>query len=102
MLLVILARLGPVKIYYNFGKEKDQVRKDHRGPKCSGIYCLVNLHHFGMYIGQSLNLLSRLNNYLNPAFLRHPKNSGMPICQALLKYTPNGFALIKIEYLPVP
>lgn len=96
----MLCTLGPIKIYFNFGNERAQVRKDHQG-KRSGIYCLINLYNFGMYVGQSQNLLTRFNNYLNPSYLNNPKNNGMPISQALLKYGPQGFALLIIEYTSV-
>ena len=101
VLLTLLITLGPVKIYFNFGKERAQVRKDHRGTPKSGIYCLINLYHFGCYIGQSSNLLVRFNSYLNPAYLMHLKNSGMPICQGLSSHGPQGFALVIIEYITV-
>lgn len=77
------------------------MRKDHYGTPKSGIYCFINLSHFGMYIGQSVNLLRRFNSYYNSAYLANPKNAGMPICQGLLKYGPSGFALLIVEYLPI-
>lgn len=54
-----------------------------------------------MYVGQSVNLLRRFNSYYNPAYLANPKNAGMPICQALIKHGPSGFALLIIEYTPI-
>jgi group I intron endonuclease len=54
-----------------------------------------------MYVGQASNILNRVNNYLNPAFLAHPKNAGIPICQALLKYGAEDFAFVILEYTPI-
>jgi group I intron endonuclease len=101
ILLCLIGTFSPVKFYLNFGHERSQVRKDHRGTPKSGIYCFINLHHFGLYVGQSVNLFTRLNRYLNPRYLKTPKNRNSPISKALLKYGPEGFALLIIEYTPI-
>ena len=83
------------------GEERGQFRKDHRGKPEPRAHLFINLQHFGMYVGQASNILSRVNNYLNPAFLAHSKNAGIPICQALLKYGADGFAFVILEYTPI-
>ena len=92
---------SPIKLYLNFGHERSEVRKDHRGAPKSGIYCFINLMHLGLYIGQSANILTRMNNYLNPSYLKLDKNRNSPISQAFLKYGPTGFALLIIEYTSI-
>lgn len=52
-----------------------------------------------MYVGQSTNILNRMNSYLNNAYLRLKKNKH-PFAQALLKYGQANFCLIIIEYTP--
>lgn len=53
-----------------------------------------------MYVGQSTNILNRMDSYLNNAYLRFKKNKH-PFAQALLKYGQADFCLIIIEYTPI-
>jgi group I intron endonuclease len=93
---------GSVKIYENFYKDRGQIRKDHKGKKYSRIYIFFLLNNPSKcYIGQSTNLLGRLNNYLNNSFLQSHKNSNSPFISALLKYTQSKFGLIILEYVEV-
>lgn len=48
-----------------------------------------------MYVGQSENILRRMNNYLNNSYLRDTKNNQV-FPRALLKYGQNNFCLIII------
>jgi hypothetical protein len=45
-----------------------------------------------MYVGSSINLSSRMRNYLNNAFLKSKLNNNMPIVKALLKYDQTNFS----------
>jgi group I intron endonuclease len=55
---------------------------------------------FKMYVGQSENILGRMNNYLNNSYLKDKKNNQV-FPRALLKYGQNNFCLIIIEYIPI-
>lgn len=92
-------QIKPIKVYSNFKGERLQLIKDQKNK--AGVYCLVNLINGHTYIGSSINLASRMRNYLNNAFLKNKKNSNMPIVEALLKYGQNNFALLVIEYVDV-
>ena len=54
-----------------------------------------------IYIGSSVNLAMRMNNYLNTTFLKNRKNNNMPIVQALLKYGQEKFAVLIVEYVNI-
>lgn len=64
----------------------------------SGIYCLYNNINNHYYIGSSINLTSRMKNYLNKSFLKSKQNYNMPITKALLKYGYSNFSLYVIEF----
>lgn len=90
----------PIKVYPNFYNDRKQIRKDHKTVK-SGIYLFINLKDFNkIYIGQSINLYNRFNNYLSNSYLKSKKNNQV-FPRALLKYGQTSFALIIIEYVPI-
>lgn len=92
----------PVKVYNNFYNDRGNIRRDHRGPRVSAVYMLVNIDDPSkFYMGQSSNLLQRINNYLNAAFRAGRRNSNMPIIRALDKYGPEAFMLVVLEYVDV-
>lgn len=93
-----MSEFSPVKFYPNFYHDRAEIRKDHKG-QVSGIYMFVNLlRPFKFYIGQSTNILGRMNNYLNNSFLQS-KGNNSPFINALLKYGQSGFCLIILEYV---
>ena len=49
-------------------------------------------------MGSSINLASRMRNYLNNSFLKSKQNVNMPIVKALLKYDQSNFSLLILEY----
>ena len=51
-----------------------------------------------MYVGSSINLASRMRNYLK-AFLKSKQNANMPITRSLLKYDYSNFSLLILEYV---
>jgi group I intron endonuclease len=53
-----------------------------------------------MYVGQSKNILGRMNNYLNHSYLKERKNK-QPFPNALLKHGTDNFTLIILEYVPI-
>ncbi|EYE89923.1 intron endonuclease [Aspergillus ruber CBS 135680] len=89
--------LKPVKVYNSLKEDKDQILKDQKGK--SGVYYLVNKINGHTYVGSSINLASRMKNYLNNAFLKSKQNSNMPIVKALLKYDQSNFSLLILEYV---
>ena len=52
-----------------------------------------------MYVGSSINLASRMRNYLNKAFFKSKQNANMPITRSLLKYDYSNFSLLILEYV---
>jgi len=65
----------------------------------SGVYCLVNKINGHYYVGSSINLASRMKNYLNNTFLKARQNANMPIVKALLKYDQSNFTLLILEHV---
>ena len=72
-------------------------RKENKNKK--GIYLLVNLINGNFYIGSSINLSNRMQNYLNIKYLNTNSNKNMPIIKSLLKYGHDNFALLILEYI---
>jgi group I intron endonuclease len=104
-LTAMLGGIKPVKLYPNLFENRAEFRKDHRKKNGSigAIYMLVLLSdpsHF--YVGQSINVLGRINNYLNQSFLLDHKNCNSPIVRGLLKHGWSNYALIIIEYVDAP
>ena len=90
-------KLNPVKVYNSLKQCKVQILKDQKD-KC-GVYCLINNINGHNYIGSSINLASRMRNYLNNTFLKSKENINMPIIKALLKYDQLNFTLLILEYV---
>jgi group I intron endonuclease len=93
----LLKYLYPVKIYDSLKNDKIQILKENKDK--SGVYCFVNKINNNTYIGSSINLSSRMRNYLNKVFLKSQQNISMPIISALLKYDQSNFMLLIIEYV---
>lgn len=89
--------LKAVKVYDNFKESRINILKEQRDK--SGVYCLINKVNGHAYVGSSMNLASRMRNYLNKAFLKSKQNSNMPITKALLKYDYSNFSLLILEYV---
>nr|AVD96806.1 GIY-YIG homing endonuclease [Ophiostoma novo-ulmi subsp. novo-ulmi] len=87
----IINNLKPVVIYDNFKEDKSKLLKEQKDK--SGVYCLINKENNHSYVGSSINLASRMKNYLNDTFLKSRYNINMPIVKALLKYGKNNFTL---------
>ena len=88
--------LKPVKIY-NLKKDRVQILKQEN--EKSGVYYLINNINGHTYVGSSINLASRMRNYLNNTFLKSKQNVNMPIVKALLKYDQSHFSLLILEYV---
>ena len=96
----LLKTVFPVKIYPNFYHDRKVIRNDHKSVK-SGIYLFVNLlNPLKIYVGQSSNILGRINNYMNNSYLKSKKNSNIPFSKALLAHGQENFCLIIVEYVP--
>lgn len=87
----------PLKIYSQFKEDRFSILKEQKDK--SGIYCLINNINGHSYIGSSINLASRMKNYLNNTFLKSRQNANMPIVKALLKYGQSNFTLLIVEYV---
>jgi len=92
-----LKKLKPVKVYNSLKEDRTEILKDQKDK--SGVYCLVNKINGHTYVGSSINLASRMKNYLNNTFLKSKQNSNMPIVKALLKYDQSNFSLLILEYV---
>lgn len=89
--------LVPLIAYDNFKENRVNILKEQKDK--SGVYCLINKNNGHSYVGSSINLASRMRNYLNTAFLKSKQNINMPIVKALLKYNPSNFKLLILEYV---
>jgi len=89
--------LKVVKVYDSFKEDRVNILKEQRDK--SGVYCLINKVNGHVYVGSSINLASRMRNYLNKAFLKSKQNFNMPITRALLKYDHSNFSLLILEYV---
>jgi group I intron endonuclease len=89
--------LKPIKIYNSLKEDRVKILKDEKYK--SGVYCLVNNINGHAYVGSSINLASRMRNYLNNTFLKSRQNVNMPIVHALLKYNQSNFSLLILEYI---
>ncbi len=85
------------KVYENFKEDRVKLIKEELGR--SGVYCLINKVDAHAYVGSSINLASRMRNYLNNAYLKSKQNVNMPITRALLKYDQSNFSLLILEYV---
>jgi len=63
------------------------------------VYLLYNNINGNYYVGSSINIASRMRNYLNNTFLKSKQNINMPIVSALLKYGQSNFTLLILEYV---
>lgn len=90
-------KLKPVKIYDSLKGDRVNILKEQRDK--SGVYCLINKINGHAYVGSSINLASRMINYLNNTFLKNKQNANMPIVRALLKYDQSNFTLLILEYV---
>lgn len=93
----ITASIYPINIYENFKQDKSTILKQQKDK--TGVYCLVNNVNGHCYIGSSINISSRMKNYLNNTFLKARQNNNMPIVKALLKYDQSSFSLWIVEYV---
>lgn len=89
--------LKPIKVYTNLKEDRVNILKEQRDK--SGVYFLINKVNGHGYVGSSINLASRMKNYLNNAFLKSKQNVNMPIVKALLKYNQSNFSLLILEYV---
>jgi len=69
--------LNPEKVYNSLKENRVNILKQERGK--SGVYCLINKINAHTYIGSSINIASRMRNYLNNSFLKSKQNINMPI-----------------------
>ena len=89
--------LSPLKLYNNFEENRKKIIIEQKDK--SGVYCIINNINGHSYVGSSINISSRMNNYLNKAFLKARQNMNMPIIKALLKYDQSNFSLFILEYV---
>lgn len=89
--------LNPEKIYHDLKQDRFKIIKEEMGR--SAVYCLINKINGHAYVGSSVNLASRMRNYLNKGFLKSKQNDNMPITKALLKYDYTNFSVLIVEYV---
>ncbi|TVY18656.1 putative intron-encoded endonuclease [Lachnellula arida] len=92
-----IKNLKPVKVYHSLKEDRVQILKDQKDK--SGVYCFINNINGHAYVGSSMNISSRMRNYLNNTFLKSKQNSNMPIVKGLLKYNQSNFSLLIFEYV---
>ena len=89
--------LDPLKMYVNLKEVRPSILKELK--ERSGVYCLINNINGHSYVGSSINLASRMKNYLNNTFLKSKQNANLPIVKALLKYNQDNFTLLILDYV---
>ena len=89
--------LNPLIVYDNLKEDRVKILKEQKDK--SGVYCLINKVNGHSYVGSSINLTSRMKNYLNNTFLKSKQNNNIPIVKALLKYDQSNFTLLIIEHV---
>ena len=92
-----IKHLKPVKVYNSLKDDRVQILKNEKDK--SVVYCLINKINGHAYVGSSINLSSRMRNYLNNTFLKSKQNINIPIVNALLKYDQLNFTLLLMEYV---
>lgn len=79
---------------------KKDILQENR--KKIGIYKWTNKINNKFYIGSSINLSKRLQEYFSPSFLKKTLLKGeSKICKSLLKYGYNNFNLEILEYCTI-
>ena len=81
-------------MYANADTQKAQILKENR--KCAGVYRWTHLPSGNCYIGSSVNLGLRFNQYYNINFLANKKIGKSHIRFSLLN---NGYSLFNLEIL---
>lgn len=89
--------LKPLVVYDNLKEERSRILKEQK--ENSGVYCLINKVNGHSYVGSSINLASRMKNYLNNTFLKSKQNLNMPVVKALLKYGQSNFSLAILDHV---
>jgi group I intron endonuclease len=87
----------PVKVYDSLKEDRVNILKEQKDK--TGVYCLLNKVNGHSYVGSSINLSTRMRNYLNKSFLKSKQNANMPITKSLLKYDDSNFSLLILEYV---
>lgn len=93
----LVGSASPLKAYVNLKEDRPSILIQLK--ERSGVYCLINKINGHSYVGSSINLASRMKNYLNNTFLKARQNANMPIVKALLKYDQSNFTLHILEYV---
>jgi group I intron endonuclease len=83
--------------YDSFKQDRSIILKEQKDQ--SGVYCLINKINGHCYVGSSINLATRMKNYLNNTFLKSRQNINMPIVKALLKYGQENFSVLILEHV---
>lgn len=91
--------LNPLISYNCLKEDRFTILKNHKNK--SGVYCLINNINGHSYVGSTININSRIKNYLNNNNLKNSKNINMPIVKAILKYGQLNFSLLILEYVNV-
>lgn len=91
----VILSLLPVVTYLNADTQKLDIIKDNK-QKC-GVYKWTNLETNEFYVGSSVNLRIRFNQYYNLTFIIKYAKSSI-FLKALLKYGYSKFRLDIIEY----
>lgn len=82
------------KYYDNYEIMKQTILNDNKNK--SGIYRWTNKITGDMYIGQSINLYTRITRYYSKAYLTN--RNTLIISRAILKYGHSNFILGILEY----
>jgi len=86
------------KEYKNLKLARELLKKELKNK--AGIYQLINMENGKSYIGSSVNLYGRLGQHCSEKNNKKQllKSKSM-ICKALLKYGPENFSLVILEFI---
>jgi len=88
--------ITPVAIYNNADTQKELILNQNRGK--AGVYRWTSKLSGKSYVGSSINLSKRFNDYYNYNHLVSSNRRNMLINRALLKYGYSNFMLEILEY----
>jgi group I intron endonuclease len=86
------------KEYKNLKLTRELFKKELKNK--AGIYQLINMKNGKFYVGSSVNLYHRLGQHCSELNNKKQLSKGKSkICQALLKYGPENFSLVILEFI---
>ena len=94
--MIIHFSIIPIKVYANSDLFKKDIIEDNKNQ--AGVYQFINLLTNECYIGSSINLSKRLQQYFQYSYISSPDRGNSKIYSSILKYGYSNFSLNILEY----